>query len=130
MKKIVFFLFFALFVQVAFAQSTASSKVKSAQFKVLGNCGMCKKTIETAALSANATTASWDPKTDQLSITFKNKKSSPDAIQKAVALAGYDNAGYKANDAAYSQLPGCCQYDRTGEAGGTKSCTMDESKKQ
>jgi copper chaperone CopZ len=130
MKKIAFFLFLALFVQVAFAQTAANDNQQSTQFKVLGNCSMCKKTIEKAALDADATTASWDAKTDMLAITFKNKKTSTDAIQKAVAMAGYDNAGYKANDEAYNKLHGCCQYDRTGEAGGTKSCMAEEPKKQ
>ena len=130
MKKIAFFLFSALFVQAAFAQTAANNNLQSTQFKVLGNCGMCKKTIEKAALDADATTASWDAKTDMLAVTFKNKKTSTAAIQKAVALAGYDNAGYKADDEAYNNLHGCCKYDRTGEAGGTKSCTAEDSKKQ
>ncbi len=99
------------------------SKLKTAQFLVLGNCGMCKKTIEKAALGAKATTANWDSKTDMLDVSFNAKKTSVDKIQKAIAKAGYDNAGYKADDKAYSSLHGCCQYDRTGAAGGTKSCT-------
>lgn len=90
---------------------------------VLGNCGMCKNTIEKAALGAGAATAAWDGKTDQLEVSFDAKKSSTDAIQKAVAKAGYDNAGYKAPDKAYRKLHACCQYDRTGAAGGTKTCT-------
>ncbi len=100
-----------------------ANKLETARFLVLGNCGMCKKTIEKAALGANATTADWDVKTDTLEVSFNAKKTSVDAIQKAVAKAGYDNAGYKADDKAYNNLHGCCQYDRTGAAGGTKSCT-------
>lgn len=130
MKKIAFFLFSALFVQAAFAQSASNDKLKSTEFKVLGNCGMCKKTIEKAAVTAGAITATWDVKTDFLAVSFDDKKVSKDAIQKAIAQAGYDNAAYKADDEAYNKLHGCCQYDRTGEAGGTKSCTMDDPKKQ
>jgi len=130
MKKIAFFLFSILFAQVAFAQTADNDKLKNSEFKVLGNCGMCKKTIEKAALGAGATTANWDVKTDLIAVSFDAKKVSKDAIQKAIALAGYDNAGYKANDEAYNKLHGCCQYDRTGEAGGTKSCTAEEPKKQ
>ncbi|HOY17623.1 MAG TPA: heavy-metal-associated domain-containing protein [Haliscomenobacter sp.] len=130
MKKIAFFLFSALFVHAAFAQTAADDKLKNSEFKVLGNCGMCKKTIEKAAVSAGATTANWDVKTDLLAVSFDAKKVSKDAIQKAVALAGYDNAGYKADDEAYNKLHGCCKYDRTGEAGGTKSCTADDPEKQ
>ena len=131
MKNLIIFCFVAFLGQSAFAQqSAATAPPQNAQFKVLGNCGMCKKTIEKAAVSAGATTANWDVKTDLLAVSFDAKKVSKDAIQKAVALAGYDNAGYKADDEAYNKLHGCCKYDRTGEAGGTKSCTADDPEKQ
>ncbi|NUN99453.1 MAG: copper chaperone [Saprospiraceae bacterium] len=103
--------------------TAVSEKLETSEFMVLGNCGMCEKIIEKAALSAGAATAEWDVKADLLKVTFNAKKTSTDAIQKAVALAGYDNAGYKADDAAYNKLHGCCKYDRTGAAGGAKSCT-------
>lgn len=103
--------------------AVVSEKLKTAEFMVLGNCGMCEKVIEKAALGAGASVAEWDVKADMLKVSFPAKKTSIDAIQKAVAQAGYDNAGYKADDEAYNKLHGCCQYDRTGAAGGTKSCT-------
>lgn len=124
MKNFIFTCLMALLSQAAFAQGTAANNnLQNGQFMVLGNCGMCKKTIEKAALGAGAATAAWDGETDTLTLTFDAQKTSVDAIQKAVAKAGYDNAGYKADDEAYSKLHGCCQYDRTGAAGGTKSCT-------
>ena len=81
-----------------------------------------KKTIEQAATTAGATTALWDAETDILSITYDTTKLTKEAVQKAIAQSGYDNAGYKATDEAYNNLHGCCKYDRTGAAGGTKSC--------
>lgn len=124
MKNLIIFCFVAFLGQSAFAQqSAATAPPQNAQFKVLGNCGMCKKTIEKAALGAGATTATWDMNTDLLAVTFDEKKTTTDAIQKAIAKAGYDNAGYNADDNAYNNLHGCCQYDRTGAAGGTKTCT-------
>jgi hypothetical protein len=104
-------------------QATTASLEQTASFKVLGNCGMCQKTIQNAAVSAGALSADWNMETDLLTVRFNTAKTSVDAIQKAVALAGYDNAGYKAEDATYNNLHGCCKYDRTGAAGGTKSCT-------
>lgn len=104
-------------------QVTTASLEQTASFKVLGNCGMCQKTIQNAAVSAGALSADWNMETDLLTVRFNTAKTSVDAIQKAVALAGYDNAGYKAEDATYNNLHGCCKYDRTGAAGGTKSCT-------
>jgi len=33
-----------------------------------------------------------------------------DAISKAIAKAGHDTDTYKADQAVYDQLPGCCKY--------------------
>lgn len=103
-------------------KQTAVPAAQTETFLVLGNCGMCKKTIEKAALGAGASTAAWDAEKDQLTVVFDPAKTSLDAIQKAVALSGYDNAGYKAPDTAYNNLHGCCQYDRSGAPGSAKAC--------
>ena len=137
MKQILFFVFVCLLAQAALAQQPAanggmvkktavSNKQQSAEFKVLGNCSMCKKTIEKAATGAGAAFADWNEDTDLMTVRFDAGKTSVDAIQKAIAQAGYDNAGYKGNDEAYSKLHSCCQYDRTGAAGGTKTCTENK----
>lgn len=99
------------------------STEQTATFKVLGNCGMCQKTIQKAATSAGAKKADWNMETDMMTVVFDSGATSVDAIQKSIAKSGYDNAGYKADDAAYNNLHSCCQYDRTGAAGGTKSCS-------
>jgi copper chaperone CopZ len=102
--------------------ATTTATMRTETFMVLGNCGMCQKIIEKVSLDAGTQTASWNEETDLLTITFDTAKTSVDAVQKAIARAGYDNAGYKAADEAYKQLHHCCQYDRTGAAGGTKIC--------
>ena len=102
---------------------------KTETFLVLGNCGMCQRIIEKAALGAGAAKASWNEDTDQLTVVFDPAKTSADAIQKSVALAGYDNVGYKAPDAAYDGLHGCCQYDRTGVPDTAKSCDQPDTPK-
>lgn len=96
--------------------ATAASAQKSTvteTFKVLGNCGMCQKTIQTAALDAGAKSAVWDVDAHTLTVTFKEKKTSVDAIQKAIAAKGYDTPLHKSDDAVYNNLHGCCQYDRS-----------------
>jgi copper chaperone CopZ len=103
--------------------ASVSTQAQTETFMVLGNCGMCEKTIEKAALSAGALSAEWNVDNDMLRVSFDPAKVSLDAIQKAIARAGYDNATYKADDKAYQNLHGCCHYERTGAAGGTKSCT-------
>lgn len=88
--------------------------------KVLGNCGMCKKTIEKAALGVRGVEqAEWNKTSHVLTVTydqkvFQKKGQTFSTVMKAVAEAGYDNESFKAPDTAYSALPGCCQYDRSG----------------
>ncbi len=133
------FIFAALLLGVFFIHTTAAQStgmvkktavavtpaIRTDTIQVLGNCGMCKKTIETAAASAGTISADWNADTHQLTVTFDPSKTSVDAIEKAVALSGYDNAGYKAPDSAYNGLHACCQYDRTGAPGTAKSCGED-----
>ena len=132
------FLFSALFlglfiINTAGAQTEGMKKkqavaiapvLQTESFQVLGNCGMCKRTIEKAATQAGATSAVWDVDKDLLTVTFDPAKATAAAIQKAVAQSGYDNVGYKAPDTAYNALHGCCQYDRSGAPGTAKSCDM------
>lgn len=94
--------------------TTAVSTEITETFTVLGNCGMCESIIEKSAVKAGAVKADWDMETDQMTVTFDPTVTSVDAIQKAIALAGYDNAGYKAPDDVYEKLHACCHYDRSG----------------
>ena len=97
--------FFA--IQSSFAQTNNTDSIT-----VNGNCGMCKKTIEKSAIAAGATTANWDKKTKVLVVSYDPSKSNTPAIEKAIAGAGYDTQNMKADDTAYKNLEGCCQYDR------------------
>lgn len=108
------------------AKTTTAQSEKTETFLVLGNCGMCQRIIEKAALGAGAVKANWDVDTDQLTVVFDPAKTSADVIQKAVAQSGYDNVGYKAPDAVYNDLHGCCKYDRSGAPSTAKSCEDPE----
>jgi copper chaperone CopZ len=78
-----------------------------------GNCGMCKKTIEAAALIKREAMAEWDVDAKMATITYDSTRTDVDAVLKRIALAGYDNERYLAPADAYAALPGCCQYERT-----------------
>jgi len=52
-STIVLFTFFSL----------SATAQKKEEIKVWGNCGMCKKVIETAAVGAGATKATWSEET-------------------------------------------------------------------
>lgn len=85
----------------------------TSEFTVLGNCGMCKKTIEQAVISIDGVKkAEWNKETKKLKVTYDKHMVNLDHIHKAIAQAGYDTESVKASDASYNKLPGCCQYDR------------------
>jgi len=78
--------------------------------KVMGNCGMCKKRIETAAVTVKGVkSATWDSDTQMLHLVFTGESKTVE-VQKAVAKAGHDTGPYKATKEAYNALPGCCHY--------------------
>jgi hypothetical protein len=100
-------LFSLLFISFASIAQTA----KTENIKVWGNCGMCKKTIETAAKDAGATEANWNTETKILAVSYTSS-SNNQKIQKAVAASGYDTQDFTAPDEAYNKLHECCKYDR------------------
>jgi copper chaperone CopZ len=86
----------------------------SKKVEVKGNCGMCEKRIEKAALSVDGVSgAEWDKKTKQLEVTFDDSKTDIEKVQKAVAKAGHDTGAYKASEEVYNKLPDCCKYERS-----------------
>ena len=87
-----------------------------ASFGVRGNCEMCKKTIETAALGiAGVTHANWDVKLKKIDVAFNSEMTDQMAIHHAIAASGYDTDQMSAEDASYQNLPKCCQYDHSME---------------
>ncbi|PDH46056.1 MAG: metal transporter [Flavobacteriales bacterium MED-G15] len=110
MKKILIIL---LLLPLTMAAQEDQKKVTKAQFTVDGNCKMCKKTIEKAALSVKGVEmASWDVPSNQLSLVYDPNKAELDAVHMAVAKSGYDTSEVKAKEKDYEALPNCCQYDR------------------
>ncbi|MET3535433.1 TonB-dependent receptor domain-containing protein [Chryseobacterium limigenitum] len=97
---------FLLFTQIIFAQNLSKS-----QFKVKGNCEMCKERIETTAKKAGAKEARYSIDSQTLTLETDNNIST-DEILKKVAGAGHDNEKFKASNETYESLPGCCHYER------------------
>ena len=97
---------------------------KTETAKIYGNCGMCKKTIETAANVTKTAKVDWNVDTKMASITYDTKKTNPDEILKRIALAGYDSDKFLAPDAVYDKLHGCCQYDRKAKVVATSQPAM------
>lgn len=102
--------------------ATAVAQTKTETFKVSGNCGMCKTKIEKAAKEAGAKEAEWNKDTKELTVKYNSSATNAAKIQQKIAEAGYDNVGFKATDAAYNKLHGCCKYDRGTNTEEVKEC--------
>jgi copper chaperone CopZ len=91
----------------------SSSKTES--FKVWGKCDMCKARIEKTVTAEGATSASWDVKSQILTVTYDPSKTNKDELSKKLASVGHDTEKYKAPDDVYAKLPACCHYERAGK---------------
>lgn len=94
----------------AFSQNTPT--LLTTVFEVGGNCGMCEKRIETAALGKGVIKADWDVTTKKMILEYDSAKTSALAVQKRIAKAGHDTTFVEAKAKPYNNLPGCCQYER------------------
>ena len=93
--------------------STQAQTKSTETFKVYGNCGMCQKTIEAAALDAKGVkSATWDMDEDMITVVFDSSKTDLDKIKTVIAESGYDTDTHRAPDKAYDKLHGCCKYER------------------
>lgn len=111
----------------------AQGQVKNAKIetvKIMGNCGMCKATIEKAGNQSKIAALSWDKDSKIATITFDSTQTNQAQILKRVALAGYDSQSFLAPTDAYNKLPGCCQYERELKVAEKTEIKMDEQKNQ
>ncbi len=105
----------------SFTALTATAQKNTTEtIPVSGNCGMCKKKIETAAKDAGATAADWNADKKTLTVTYISTSTNAAKIQEAVAATGYDTRDVRATDETYNKLHGCCKYERV-DLGGKKT---------
>ena len=106
---LIFFAGMALFVK---GQDTVTET-----FKVYGNCEMCKTTIESSLgkKKMGVLSANWNTQTKMIIIKFDPAKVSLEEIHKRIAASGYDTEKVRADDATYSGLHKCCQYERAAK---------------
>lgn len=106
---------FSLVAMLAFLGSAAFAQSKTDSVKVSGNCGMCKKRIEAAVKVDGVTAAEWSAKTKMLTLSYDSDKIKLDDVQRKIADVGHDTPKFKATEAVYTKLPGCCKYDRASQ---------------
>lgn len=94
------------------ASAVVEGDLQDVELFVAGNCGMCKSRIEKVVSKMDGVqSAVWNKETKQLTVSAAAGVAKKD-IEAAVAEAGHDTKGVKANTATYNNLPGCCQYER------------------
>ncbi len=106
------FLLFAGILFLANPYNLLAQDQVEATAKVLGNCDMCKATIEQAGSIDDVATVVWDKESKIATISYDASKTSKEEILQQIADAGYDNELYTASTEAYNELSGCCKYDR------------------
>lgn len=102
----------AMLIPVLTSCQAQINNSKSETVKIYGNCGMCKKTIETAAFVKKQASAQWDVDSKMAVINYDSTQTTLDDVLKRIADVGYDSDKFTAPDDVYNSLPGCCQYDR------------------
>lgn len=109
MKQVVLFLSIIFISVSAIAQKKG---VVTEHYKVLGNCGSCKKRIETAAFIKGVKRVEWDKHSKDLTLTYDQSKVSAEDVMKSIAKVGHESdlAKVSADDPAYKKLPTCCAY--------------------
>ena len=107
MKKI----FLTCLMILAVSAVNAQDKNKSVSFEVKGNCGMCQKRIETAAVKMKGVKfASWNKDTKEFKAIMDENKCTVDDIKEKIASVGHDSEGFTAPKEVYDKLPACCKY--------------------
>ena len=125
MNKSISKILIAIIVLLSFTSCNAQTKnQKTETVKIYGNCGMCKSTIEKAGNKKNQANVDWDKETKMATISYDSLKTSKEEILKRIALVGYDSDIFLAPNDTYSNLAGCCQYERAEKT----IAKMDETK--
>ena len=91
------------------SNATANANIN---FKVWGNCDMCKETIENSLKVDGVTSANWSTETKMMEVNFESTKITFDQVQQNISRAGYDTEKFKGDDKAYDGLHKCCKYKR------------------
>jgi copper chaperone CopZ len=105
-------------IALLLSYTAATAQIKNSRtdtVKIFGNCGMCESKIEKAGNQKDIASVDWNKDSKMATLIYDSKITNKDEILKRIALVGYDSEQFHAEDTAYSNLPGCCQYDRTAD---------------
>lgn len=119
LKRINLFAFVGIFTFLLISQNDAVAQgrnVEEVEFTVLGNCGMCKDRIESAAYSVRGVrSANWDQEKQLLTLTFRTDRTDQETVEKAIAKVGHDTENFLTDEETHANLHHCCIYERDPE---------------
>ena len=104
--------FIIIIMSFLFCTAGAQNATKTITLHVSGNCGECKDRIENAADIKGVKNATWEEKTQVLSVTYDSQKVSLAQIEEAIAKAGHTTTNKVADNKSYKKLPDCCKYEQ------------------
>ncbi len=85
-------------------------KMETVEIKTSAVCDMCKDKIEsTLSFEKGVKKSVLNLKTMVVKVTYDPAKTTPDALRKAISLAGYDADEVMADETAYNNLDECCK---------------------
>ncbi len=79
-------------------------------FTVAGACSVCRDRILETVQAEGLHQASWDAKSQLLTLKFDQSTYQVDAAKERLLAVGHDVDGQTATEEAYAKLPSCCQY--------------------
>jgi len=120
MKNLKNFAAILMLLFIAGSISAQTAKTKEISIKVSSQCNKCKETIEkTLAFEKGIVKSEVDIETSTVKVTYKPSKTTPEAIRKAISMAGYDADNIAADPKAYSRLSDCCKKPADRQSMGT-----------
>lgn len=120
MKNLKNFAAILMLLFIAGSISAQTAKTKEISIKVSSQCSKCKETIEkTLAFEKGIVKSEVDIETSTVKVTYKPSKTTPEAIRKAISMAGYDADNIAADPKAYSRLFDCCKKPADRQSMGT-----------
>ena len=108
MRKIILL----LAVSALLASNFVQAQKKTEEIKIItsAQCEMCKTRIETAmAYEKGVVKSDLNLEDKVLTVTYKQGKTTPEKIRKAINALGYDADNSPGDTKAYAALPPCCK---------------------
>lgn len=91
-------------------ETKKSKEIKVLEVQTSAQCEMCKDRIEkNMAYEKGVKFVELNLETKVLTLKYREDKTTPEDLRKAISKIGYDADDVEADPIAYEKLPACCQ---------------------